>query len=151
MLLARPLTAAELEEVRGWLDGSLLELFLAQQVADQRHGYAIARSVLDTGHRMELVVAAALHDVGKARSRLGAFRRSIVTVLMVLRVPLKGRWLAYAEHGKVGAEDLEKAGAPPLVVSFARHHQHGRPPDIAPEDWSVLNRADLGTLTGRRA
>ncbi|HLV89930.1 MAG: HD domain-containing protein [Acidimicrobiales bacterium] len=149
MLLARPLSEDEVSTVRAWVGSDrLLELFMAQQVADQRHGYETGKAVAAAGHRLELVAAAALHDVGKIHSRFGPVRRSIATVLMGLKLPLGGRWAAYRDHGELGAIDLERAGASDLIVSFARHHQHRRPPEMAPEDWSVLNRADLGTLTG---
>ena len=98
-----------------------------------------------------LVAAAALHDVGKRHSRLGAFTRSIATVLMALRIPLPRRMAAYRDHGPLGSLDLEAAGASELTISFARHHQHRRPPVIPPEDWAVLNAADLGALPRGRA
>ena len=146
VLLARPLDSAEAETVRSWVGDELFEVFVAQQVADQRHGYRTGLSVARAGHRTELVAAAALHDVGKRHSWLGPFRRSLATVLMALRVPLRGRWAAYRDHGPLGAVDLERAGASALAVEFARHHQHRRPPEIAPGDWAVLNAADLGAL-----
>lgn len=124
----------------------LLDLFMSQQVADQRHGYEIGKAVADAGHRQELVAAAALHDVGKRHSHLGAVRRSLATVLMALRVPLRGSWKAYRDHGPLGAVDLELAGGSKLAVGFARHHQHRRPADMSPDDWAVLNAADLGAL-----
>lgn len=147
MLGATPLDEGEREKVESWIgSGELAALFFTQQDADQRHGYEIASAVASAGHRLELVAAAALHDVGKRHSRLGAFRRSLATVLMAFKIPLRGRMAAYRDHGPLGAIDLEAAGASPLAVSFARHHQHRRPADIAPGDWDVLNAADLGAL-----
>ncbi|HEX6947361.1 MAG TPA: hypothetical protein VF246_08425 [Acidimicrobiia bacterium] len=150
VLLARPLAPDEIDTVRSWVGEELLELFLSQQVADQRHGYRTAKAVADAGHRTELVAAMALHDVGKRHSWLGPFRRSLATILMVLHLPMRGRWAAYRDHGPLGAVDLERAGASGIVVGFARHHQHRRPADMSPDDWEVLNRADLGLLTGRK-
>lgn len=150
MLRARPLDEGERAVVESWVgSGDLADLFYAQQVADQRHAYGIASAVAAAGHRPELVAAAALHDVGKRHSRLGAFRRSFATVLMALKVPLRGPMASYRDHGPLGAIDLEAVGATPLAVSFARHHQHRRPPDIDPDDWVVLNAADLGSLPRR--
>lgn len=147
MLRTRPLDDAEKVEVESWIgSGALADLFYSQQVADQRHGYEIAKAVASTGHRPDLVAAAALHDVGKRHSRLGAISRSVATVLMALRFPLPRRMTAYRDHGPLGALDLEAAGAPQLAVDFARHHQHRRPTVIPPEDWAVLNAADLGAL-----
>lgn len=146
VLRARPLDVAELRTIRSWVGDDLMPLFIAQQVEDQRHGYQIARIVFDVTSSAELAAAAALHDVGKRHSRLGPFGRTVATVLMALRLPLRGRLRAYRDHGPLGAADLEAAGAPALAVEFARHHQHRRPGTIDPEDWSVLNRADLGAL-----
>lgn len=152
VLRARPLDDAERSDIESWIgSGALAELFYGQQVADQRHGYDIARAVASSGHRPDLVAAAAMHDVGKRHSQLGAVARSVATVLMALRVPLRGRMAAYRDHGPLGADDLEAAGASGLTISFARHHQHRRPGDIPLVDWAVLNAADLGTLPRGRA
>lgn len=152
VLRARPLDDDERNEVASWIGSTdLADLFYSQQVADQRHGYEIARAVASAGHRLDLVAAAALHDVGKRHSRLGAISRSIATVLMALRLPLSRRMTAYRDHGPLGALDLEAAGASKLTIDFARHHQHRRPPAISPEDWAVLNAADLGALPRGRA
>lgn len=151
MLFAKPLDTEEVEKVRSWLGDDLFEVFRSQQVADQRHGYEAGAAVARRGHRPELVAAAALHDVGKRHSLLGPFRRSMATVLMALRIPMQGRWAAYRDHGPLGAADLQSADASRLVVDFARHHQYGRPCGITPDDWAVLNAADLGTLPEPRA
>lgn len=144
MLLARPLGQGELAELSEHLDGRLLELFLAQQVADQRHGLEALRHVASVNPQQpELLRAAALHDVGKAHSRLGPIARSIATLLMFARLPMTRRMKMYAQHGLLGANDLEAAGASELVIGFARYHQHGRP-DWYPEDeWAVLRASDL--------
>jgi hypothetical protein len=144
VLLARPLDAGELAEVSEHLEGRLLELFLAQQVADQRHGLEAFRHVASVKpDDTELLRAAALHDVGKAHSRLGPIARSIATVLMFARLPMTRRMKMYARHGVLGADDLEAAGASELVVGFARYHQQGRPEWYPEEEWAVLRGADL--------
>jgi hypothetical protein len=150
VLRARPLDDTELSAVRSWVGDDLMAIFITQQTADQRHGYQIAHGVYELTASTELAAAAALHDVGKRHSDFGAVGRTLATVLMALRLPLGGRLRAYRDHGELGAADLEAVGAPLLVVEFARHHQHRRPPSIDVDDWSVLNGADLGALPKRR-
>ncbi len=128
-----------------WLGPDLMPLFSAQQNADQRHGLEVARHVLRSGKmRPELVVAAALHDVGKRHSEMGAVLRSVATILMLLHMPMTKRMSDYVRHGELGAADLEATGVAPLAaIEFARHHQHGRPDGFPQEDWKILRSADL--------
>ncbi len=147
VLFARPLKADELTQVAGWIGPELFTVFVAQQTADQRHGHHTALRVVEAGYTDPVLIsAAALHDVGKRHSGLGAVGRSLATVMMVLGLPMRGRMAAYRDHGVLGAVDLERLGAPNLVVLFARHHQVGRPDSIHPSVWAVLHHADLATL-----
>ena len=67
MLLPKPLSAAEQDEVAGWLRPEEAPLYWAQHVADQRHGLTTARKVAARapGDR-ELIRAGLLHDIGKS-------------------------------------------------------------------------------------
>lgn len=151
VLRVRPLDDEETEVVRTWVGDHLMHLFSAQQIADQRHGYKTATSVARVTDDRVTAAAAALHDVGKTHSRLGPWGRTLATILMMLRVPMWGRYAAYRDHGRLGAADLEEAGAPKLVIEFARHHQHRRPSSIPADVWEVLNGADLGAMPRRPA
>lgn len=93
----------------------------------------------------DTILAALLHDVGKVHSRLGVLSRSMATVLMAAGTPLTSKFVRYRDHGRLGAVDLAAAGAPELVVDFARHHQFGRPATIDPTTWDRLRSADMGT------
>lgn len=130
------------------MDSRLLDLFLEQQVADQRHGLEVMRHVARSGVTdPDVLAAAALHDIGKRHSRLGPVGRSVATVLMLARLPMTRRMRRYVDHGELGAVDLERAGAPALVVGFARHHQWGRPHGFPAPDWQTLRAADLDLPT----
>jgi hypothetical protein len=140
---ARSLTASEMAAVRGWLTPELLELFLAQPRADQRHGYRAALLVITAGSDDgDTIVAALLHDVGKRHARLGVLARSVASILIRLRVLQGPRVLAYRDHGLVGAGELARAGAAALAVDFAMHHQGERPSSIPEPTWDLLVAAD---------
>lgn len=139
-----PLRPAEREEVDGWLDREAERaLFWAQPVADQRHALQTARRVAaEVPVRRELIRAALFHDIGKRHARLGIIGRSMASLLAKLGLPMRGRFAAYLDHGRLGAGDLAAVGAEPLVCEFALHHHGGRPPSIDAGDWRILQRAD---------
>lgn len=135
--------------VASHLTPELWALFTGQQIADQRHGLEAGLRVITAGvDDPDLIVAALVHDVGKSHSRIGVIRRSVATLLMYFRLPMTSRMRLYRDHGKLGAEDLEQAGAPQIAVLFARHHQYGRPPAIDATTWDLLRAADMGTQIG---
>lgn len=142
-LRARPLGPEEQDLVAGRLPPPLAALFWSQQAADQRHALEVARRVArvlpDDG---ELFVAALLHDVGKAATRLGVVRRVVATVCDAVRLPLPTRWRAYRGHGPLGARLLRDAGADGIVVAFAAGHPGPPPPDVEPSRWEALAAAD---------
>ncbi len=138
-LVAEPLDPHEQRFVAQALDPMLLRLFASQRVADQRHAYLVASRVAARPH---LVEAALLHDIGKTTTRLGAIGRSLATLWAFTSLPIWGDWLRYVDHGRIGADVLERAGADNLTVAFARYHP-GPPPDrFDPADWEALERAD---------
>ncbi len=145
VLTARPLDDGLREEAELLLQSEgERALFFGQPHADQRHGIAAARLVEGRGG---LRRAALLHDVGKQRSGLGVWGRSLASVLAKLHLPVAGRFRTYLEHGPIGALMLEEVGAEALVVAFARHHHGPQPPAFADDDWQVLQRADRKAQT----
>lgn len=143
VLTAKPLDAAERREVQPWLTDSDRDLFWAQDEADQRHALETARSVrAAVGDDPVAIRAALFHDVGKVHSGLGPWRRSMATILGVLRLPMPKRYRTYLDHGPHGAQDLEAAGAERLVVEFARHHPGPAPYGLDRRLWKVLLDAD---------
>jgi hypothetical protein len=148
VLSARPLDSHELAEAAARVGPELWPLFLTQQTADQRHAYQAGSKMSIGSHEPELVLAAMMHDVGKAESGLGVIGRTTATLLMALGLPMPARLGRYRDHGPIGAAKLEDAGAPTIVVLFARHHQGERPAGITPEDWDSLIRADEPGMPG---
>lgn len=83
----------------------------------------------------EIVVAAALHDVGKTASGLSTFARIAATlVIKIFPAALEGRagdngllgqFARYQQHPRIGSEMLSEAGSSDLVVTWAlEHHLH---------------------------
>ena len=141
-LSSPPLTEAEVSRLARWLDPPELELFLDQPRLDQRHGHDAARFVADRHGDRDLIRAAALHDVGKRRARLGIPGRVLASVGLKIGLPLGGRYATYRDHGPIGASELEEIGAPEIAVAYARHHHGSRPPDVDRPSWALLVAAD---------
>lgn len=132
-------------------------LYHAQPTVDRAHSVACAIAVRDSGAEPgdELVIASALHDVGKAQADLGTLGRVVATVVDAMvpdavsrrwaseRASLRHRFILYARHDQVGADLLGEAGSADLVVTWAREHhwpEDGR--SIDPELGRVLQAAD---------
>ncbi len=92
--------------------------------------------------RVDLPVAALLHDIGKRHARLGAVGRTIATVLHRRPTHEGSRFGLYNDHGPVGARELEHAGFDGVVVGFAAAHHGARLPGIDPGDWALLVEGD---------
>ena len=146
--LARPLRPGEQTEVAKLLTTDAeRSMYWDQPRADQRHGLAAARLVRSARPgRTDLARAALLHDVGKRHSRLGPIGRSVATLLGRLGIGVPGRFGDYLDHGRIAALELHRAGAGPLVVTYALHHHRDRPEDISREDWDLLQAADRAVL-----
>ena len=144
VLSARPLSPGEQGEVARMLHSDPeRHLFWDQPIADQRHGLGAARFVSGRHpQRSELVRAALLHDVGKRHARLGVAGRSMASLVRMAGLGGWGRIHEYIDHGALAADELEAAGAEPLVVAYARHHHLRRPGEVSPHDWATLNAAD---------
>lgn len=129
--------------IAGLLAVRLRKVFWDQPVPDQAHALRGARQL--AGHapgNPDLVRAFLLHDIGKRHARLGTLGRSLATVGSLLHFPVRGRYRTYLDHGRIGAEELRRLGASAMVVSFALHHQFGRPEGFDPGEWELLVAAD---------
>lgn len=145
-----PLSSGDQAEVATLLPPSALPLFRTMSNADQQHSVRVYRGLLARGCRdNDLLVAALLHDVGKAEGRVPFWTRPAIVLGKVLvphrlsmlmlsparlqekHVPRWQQWrrsLSYAWwHAEVGAELAEQAGVPERTVLYIRtHHQpHG--------------------------
>ena len=85
-------------------------------VADRRHSIAVARrfvTLAERPHRAE-VAGALLHDIGKAKSRLGTLSRVLATVVG----PRTKRFRLYHDHEALGIEMLRVAGSDPATIAL---------------------------------
>ncbi len=72
----------------------------------------------------------------------------MATILGRLGLVGPPRFAVYLDHGRIAAQELDRAGAEPLVVAFALHHHRERPEEISREDWDLLQAADRAVLRG---
>ena len=132
-------------------------LYLSQPRIDRIHSVRNANSVLNGSsgaYQPNHVVAAALHDVGKAEANLGILGRVSATTLQKilsmdrirswsLKEGLHKRVYSYCIHNERGAELLAEAGSAPIVVSWAlQHHNEADNVEIPKEIVAVLKKAD---------
>ena len=133
-LALRPAVApSELAAAAAYLSPAQLRLFLTMQPADQQHSLDVFRWLLRAGHRdPDLLQAALLHDVGKARTRLRVWQRVFVDLGRTVW-PAAPHWLAARgpiglrqplrvalDHAVLGAEDARSAGCSDRVVALIR-------------------------------
>jgi putative nucleotidyltransferase with HDIG domain len=145
------LDPVERRTVEGWLRPGEDALFFSQSVADQRHGHTAALRIEQRApDRLDLIRAALLHDVGKRHARLGPVGRVAASLAVRLHFPVRGRFLAYRDHGRLGAAELRDLGAEPTVVEFAEAHHEARPDAFDPTDWEALEEADAARLPRSR-
>jgi hypothetical protein len=133
LAFVRPIHYAELEPL---LTPDLLALFKRMRRSEQWHSIRVMHALAAQGHTQpDLLVAALLHDEGKARYPYTLLDRTVV-VLARRFAPERARawgqgeprglarpFVIAAQHPAWSAEDMAQAGASPLAVALARQHQ----------------------------
>ena len=140
---ALPLTSQELDNARIRLGSDeLSDLFFAQPVADQRHGYDASTWLEARESPSWMVQAGMLHDIGKRHARMGRWGRATTTALSWVRVVPRGRMSIYTAHGLIGAEELAARGVDARIVAYTAHHHDRRPAELTGAEWNQLDEAD---------
>ncbi len=156
-LSAGPLTDLARAEVAEVLNTTEQKLFDRFSRADQWHSYRVLRCLRDAGYNHpDLLVASLLHDIGKIRSPLSVWDRTVIVVggaFFPERAEEWGRgdpdswrrpFVARARHPEWGAEMATAAGSRPAVVDIIRRHQdkHGAVHDELDQLLAYLQWAD---------
>lgn len=130
----------------------------AQALLDEATGTATTNEPADgtvaatPRDRDDVIVAAALHDVGKTPARLSTIGRVAATLAgpfvaerrdFVAPANLWQRFGIYKAHPTIGAELLAGADSAPLVVAWAQqHHWHRSERTIDASLDAILAQAD---------
>jgi|ETNmetMinimDraft_5_1059913.scaffolds.fasta_scaffold00229_16 hypothetical protein len=134
-------------------------LFEHQSVTDQNHSLRSVKhlyKIMDAEPHADLVIATALHDIGKTQSQLGVSGRVLATCVASIcgvgRVhswgsKRKGTMLnkisVYVMHPEIGAQMLEDVGSSQLAIVWARdHHKSKEESSIEGTLFTALHKAD---------
>lgn len=146
----KPLSLADRAEVQAQLPAAAFALFQTMSDADQQHSLRVCRGLQERGcQEQDMLMAALLHDVGKAGGRVPFWTRpaivlgklcvprllqhlAIAPALFDRQEPPLPRWrrsLSYAWwHAEVGADLAAQAGLSERAVLYIRtHHQPNGP------------------------
>ncbi|KAA3645445.1 MAG: HDIG domain-containing protein [Chloroflexi bacterium] len=134
-LTARPSPEA-LKHIQYILNSDQLALFARLQASEQAHALNVLSQLEEQGQtNPDLLVAALLHDVGKARHRLFIWDRVVVVLgraLFPQKVDIWGEsppegwrrpYVIAAQHPAWGAEMAAEAGTSDIAVEIIRRHQ----------------------------
>jgi putative nucleotidyltransferase with HDIG domain len=134
-LWARPISEEAWQEITELLTEAEQRLFLRLPVSARQHSYRVMKTLQAAGHeRPELLAAALLHDVGKARYPVAFWDRPLVVLGPRLLPRQTVRWAAgqpkgwsrpfvvKAHHSEWGAVMAAAAGSNDMTVQLIRRH-----------------------------
>jgi len=149
---APELSDAQLAEIQAILSDREFVLFLKFDQGEQWHSYQVMRMLQDAGHAQpDLLQAGLLHDVGKTRSPLSVWDRSLIVAVKKVMPEKTAVWgkdsedgwkrpfVVKEQHPEWGAKMAEAAGSRELVVSLIRRHQDDLPEMADSEEDELLH------------
>ena len=120
---------------RRLLPYSEYRLYLGMDVRDRDHACTVTKTLLADypDASLDLLRAALLHDVGKARASYNPLSRIVAALYTPSNVPAKprlggvrGLWQLKRHHDRYGAQMIRAAGGDARVAEIvARHHAPG--------------------------
>jgi len=135
-VLAPELNDDQLAKIQAILSDREFALFLKFDHGEQWHSYQVMRTLQDAGHTQpDLLQAGLLHDVGKTRSPLSVWDRSLIVAMKKVMPEKTAVWgkdsaqgwkrpfVVKEKHPEWGAEMAQVAGSSALVVNLIRRHQ----------------------------
>ena len=151
-------TPEELADVQSFLSPSLYLIFSQLLPSEQAHAIRVYQRVRTEGHTdPDLLAAALLHDVGKARVPLRPWERALYVLGKAALPGLADRWgdrepkgllrgfVVKEQHPAWGAEMAASAGASARLLRLIARHQEEDFSDL-PEDeqaiMAILQAAD---------
>jgi hypothetical protein len=132
----------------GYLSQEQQALFERLSPADQLHSLRVFHTLRERGHHeADLLVAALLHDIGKAVGPLPLWHRVAIVLFRDgwwerLACPDPRSWrypfFVYQQHAAAGARLAQAAGCSPLIVELIQGHHHPPPqPRTKEEEWLI--------------
>ncbi len=135
-LISARMPTDALDEVRAVLPPPLFELFTQMRPSDQFHSYCVRKMLIERGQvNTDLLAAALLHDVGKAKMPLMIWERVMIVLgFKFFRkyandlgrrppTPLTRSFVVAVQHAAWGAEMVKAAGGSPVLVELIKRHQ----------------------------
>lgn len=136
-----------------------LTLFHAQSRIDKKHSYRNVQKLLtlaDAPLEPDVIIASAMHDVGKIKSGFGIFGRVFATCVAAVaglsridnwsrdrQSSMRYRIAVYVQHPEIGAALLNEAESNKIAIAWARdHHKRLDESSLDPSLFVTLSRAD---------
>ena len=151
-LWARP-RPEQLDMARQHLTPAQFELFQQMQPSEMSHALTMVEGLVAQGNDdPDLLVAALLHDIGKARHPLRIWERVLIVLGQKVFPQRSARWglgeprgwrrpfVIAAQHPAWGAEMAAGVAVSPLVLEMIRCHQDEAPDYFGEEESDLFAR-----------
>lgn len=149
-LTARP-TPQALSHIQTILNPKQFALFTRLQASEQAHAFDVLSQLEEQGYKnSDLLVAALLHDIGKARYPLRIWERVLIVLAQILFPHSFDEWgkgepsgwrrpfVIAAQHPVWGAEMVAEVGTSDVALEIIRRHQDDIAEPVSEVDKMLL-------------